>query len=1507
MASSDIALLKKALIAQNPAVVDDKFCAHFPFLVEQLRLGEGLDLETVLVVDTLSIWLLRAGAKPAKKGNEKRAKNGVQRGAPNLSGGCKTGYTGTGSADSTNTTNSSGTGTVSTDRSGIDTTKSSPTAQGNTTTKHPHSPQATGHSETAATAANGAPTSGATAAKDSATDAATECLAAAISPALLTCAFRFACDNAHASGKLANAVAALLGRVVAFTAHVFPALLTTWLETALALPPAHKSYFAVVEALMRELAPARTHVVAHSDFGLQCVDAMARGAVAHGAARAVGAVFLGTDADRALAYWAPLVARGLNAPFTRANTAALILPALFKPWPHHFAAWAKSLNARDPRVFLAVLRAGHTVDPHFDPFAAGLLAETELAAFLGHSDAQVRLAALTVAVVGVRASQAPLSGALAVVGDTAILSVLLRYCESPESRSTLVATLRKPLVAFKDYIAREAKIAKKEKKNREEKKGEDNDEEKVRGEKKVEQEETIEKENEEKNRNDKGIANYSCANDVSAALHRFKDHVIGLLLPDSCYSQLVLAFDFLEIFAENGFDGVARSASKPYRVFPLFDSALVACLLRFSSSNYEDIRKRASTLLAQVPFDIFNSTFQALPPQMLHNSIQLLSSLKGRQSDAAAQLFLTTAHIYQMNDDYSSFFDITNRLVQSLNAQITAGGASHGYFTTLALIFLSLKPDTLLRHSEYFSSIIVSLLETVRQIWETCKYHMALAPSQADQIGDTESWRLIKESSILLRVIISLNHANGWSFFDQDQFLALCDMIISQLTHVTHRGAFLAIFPTFVQACEVCVDSSLSDKPYLWLLANINLLETKEQLVSRRSAGLPFLITGILDAVVSDEKKLAEYLRVAFRELMRIATIEYTVNEDEKMDIPQVHAFNCMKHIFNDSTLGTLAFSFTNDALKLSLNYLDHESWAIKNSAVMLFTSLQSKLFGSSALGDTLSSTNASFFFKKFLGIKDILIEKLEAAYVSDSVNLVIPILAILTRLLTFSPSDNSLDIFVDILKEKFLLHSLWKVREMSATLLSRMLHESRLLDFASDLLTQRAVSPSNNAMHGYLLCVKECVTRIAPSIGCISVFRVTSSRLQQAISEGNRPWSVLSAYLQIVTSAEDSLPGLSQVLESQVLGEIERLKAVHYPDGSKQLYLERATTYVLKSFYASSNERIFEFTQACLLASALHEVQTSCAKFWALHPSRIQDNNDIKSLLVELINGPETWSPVKSEFLQLIISLGCSTPEAIIPEPTWPDEMIERWMIITADTEDAVGVSWFVQSVLAYADDLQPEEKIELAVEAASRFLTFNENVVSSDVAKIQFILFRKLSDDSDKIRDLSAKVLERSLGESNLCPALVGRKFLAQFSAKFGNLAVSILTEHIFTLINNLHDAIAEMQNDLFDIERTNLFINEVSFHGSLVQAILPCLDFESREGQTFEQCAVQEIQNLAHFVLTHPYMIQSWSFNVHVDTAIRKVMNYRCLNASFIRVKSELDNLHSLLVSLGYPILV
>lgn len=45
----------------------------------------------------------------------------------------------------------------------------------------------------------------------------------------------------------------------------------------------------------------------------------------------------------------------------------------------------------------------------------------------------------------------------------------------------------------------------------------------------------------------------------------------------------------------------------------------------------------------------------------------------------------------------------------------------------------------------------------------------------------------------------------------------------------------------------------------------------------------------------------------------------------ENLQLPQVHALNCLKDIFTDTRLGSGADSHIEDCLSIAVNYLDHD------------------------------------------------------------------------------------------------------------------------------------------------------------------------------------------------------------------------------------------------------------------------------------------------------------------------------------------------------------------------------------------------------------------------------------------------------------------------------------------------------------------------------------------------------------------------------------------------------
>ena len=167
------------------------------------------------------------------------------------------------------------------------------------------------------------------------------------------------------------------------------------------------------------------------------------------------------------------------------------------------------------------------------------------------------------------------------------------------------------------------------------------------------------------------------------------------------------------------------------------------------------------------------------------------------------------------------------------------------------------------------------------------------------------------------------------------------------------------------------------------------------------------------------------------------------------MDIPQVHAFNCIKHIFIDSQLSSLCTPYVNQVLTLSLINFYNPTWAIRNCAVMLFTALQNRLFGTSKLGDFFHAYLQDYYLLNTMALKIFCFQNLvdaSAAVEQDTkFNVIFPILTILSRLENPSTSDPKLQKFETLLI-KCLHHKYWKVREMAAKSLAAIVYHNHPL-----------------------------------------------------------------------------------------------------------------------------------------------------------------------------------------------------------------------------------------------------------------------------------------------------------------------------------------------------------------------------------------------------------------------------------------------------------------------------
>ncbi|GMF69952.1 unnamed protein product [[Candida] boidinii] len=224
----------------------------------------------------------------------------------------------------------------------------------------------------------------------------------------------------------------------------------------------------------------------------------------------------------------------------------------------------------------------------------------------------------------------------------------------------------------------------------------------------------------------------------------------------------------------------------------------------------------------------------------------------------------------------------------------------------------------------------------------------------------------MKESSSLLKEIFDKSPSN---YFQIDQVSSIGgDILIEQLSTIRHRGAFSSVYPTFISCCIRCKTYGKSDIVKQWLDDCIdNILKLKyNQYITRRSAGIPFLITAILTSEVEYNKKSKKFSLVLIEytidKLLNISklsidsiesndanndsTNEAVVVKLDKIDLPQVNAINCIRSIFIESSLSDVSIFFIDKVLDLCLSQFDSPIWSIRNCSVMLFSALQNKLFG---------------------------------------------------------------------------------------------------------------------------------------------------------------------------------------------------------------------------------------------------------------------------------------------------------------------------------------------------------------------------------------------------------------------------------------------------------------------------------------------------------------------------------------------------------------------------------
>ncbi|XP_064489031.1 tRNA (32-2'-O)-methyltransferase regulator THADA-like isoform X3 [Ornithodoros turicata] len=393
-----------------------------------------------------------------------------------------------------------------------------------------------------------------------------------------------------------------------------------------------------------------------------------------------------------------------------------------------------------------------------------------------------------------------------------------------------------------------------------------------------------------------------------------------------------------------------------------------------------------------------------------------------------------------------------------------------------------------------------------------CDVDMTKALAVVAQMLLLCGWRAHREVSLLFGEICQtcpMSPADSESNegpLSVKQVLSIGNFFMEEMSTIRHRGAFEQAFTAFVKMCHVlwrskCVE--LSSLPATWISELMVAVEQRGLSATRRSAGIPFIVQALL---VSEPAVLgSKTFHRAMQEFLAIAH----PGSDSAVE-SKVHAINVLRALYRNAKLGDIVVPYVADGVKVALLGFKAESWAVRNSATLLFSALMTRIFGVNRSREEPQKKNCltgHIFFLRYPSLFLFILEQLEGQKNSDGhkkiESNVYPILLMLARLYP-SAVEGSFRL------ADFIPHAMhcatspvWKVRTLAARALVPLLAPSErehfvMRCFASLPEHQQYTTMRNNSIHGTLMQIEHILKCDAEYLSSLQFMQRLSSNLMK-------------------------------------------------------------------------------------------------------------------------------------------------------------------------------------------------------------------------------------------------------------------------------------------------------------------------------------------------------------------------------------------------------------------------
>ncbi|KAL2752691.1 hypothetical protein ACRALDRAFT_1077852 [Sodiomyces alcalophilus JCM 7366] len=716
--------------------------------------------------------------------------------------------------------------------------------------------------------------------------------------------------------------------------------------------------------------------------------------------------------------------------------------------------------------------------------------------------------------------------------------------------------------------------------------------------------------------------------------------------------------------------------------------------------------------------------------------------------------------------------------------------------------------------------------------------------------------------------------AGGWTFRPSvDTFAAIGFLTFEQLTYLRHRGAFTTVSLTFATCCQLV--KHLSSTPTgcpanqtlldVWYEGSLKCILTHAS-TTRRSAGIPAMVTGILsanDKSPSFEKVIAD--------LVQIARKGTRVSETDGSNLPQVHALNCLKDIFKSSQLSQLGKTESHipQCLELAAGCMKSEVWAIRNSGLLLLRSLIDNLLGTheskSMMDAGWDGKAAKIHYRRYPVLPVVLLNLLrsgrgamEPSTGTIAAEAVFPALDIIRRA---GPPETARDELYHLISE-YLGSSVWHVREMAARALCSFLLHDDWVQALRGIVNARGESRASlaNRLHGVLLTIKyvfDRLTNVMPDLARRDVSHLLDLLVE--LYDDNpglflRCPDIHAAYaeiLNLVSGAKDDTQVSAIDTDNS-----ERETEVESPAKNPARGALLDNQLAVQKVYQSRDTGNIEQLTLEALATASSSPEATVSMLEAI-PTVYDGEVDPKvaarlcHLLVAVCHGTHSPEPRAvaienlADMMDTLAQRGQlhSIPSASDLEKLWTGSLERPMnpslsnaiirlsgciMATTVSRQNPSGegctsldlTNWSAMIADAGHED-QPFDTRFAAAQSLKSFLAGPLPVSPTDdqsYLPVLIVLYDALNDDDDEVRDMAAEAARPLLSNANLIPLEAADRLLSLLTSSFGHvpafraLVASRIAGSISAAEGGGLAAALQFDDALFAKEEQNLYIDEV-----------------------------------------------------------------------------------------------